>query len=153
MTRTLSLVLFALIVASMPACGSVGASEQPVQDDRAAVERAVLDYLEALYDADPAKIQQSVHPDLQKSGFFHGADGRFQEGSMTYDQLYRLAAEWNADGRRDTRNAPREIHVLDLLDQTASAKLVASWGIDYLHLARYDGQWKIVQVLWQEHPR
>jgi len=44
------------------------------------------------------------------------------------------------------------VTVLDALDQTASAKLVADWGVDYLHLARYDGRWKIVNVLWQSPP-
>ena len=36
-----------------------------------------------------------------------------------------------------------------------SAKITALWGIDYIHLARAtpDGKWKIVNVLWQEHPK
>ncbi len=38
------------------------------------------------------------------------------------------------------------------IDQTASVKLIAEWGIDYMHLAKYEGQWKIVNVLWQSHP-
>ncbi len=38
------------------------------------------------------------------------------------------------------------------IDQTASVKLIAEWGIDYMHLAKYDGRWKIVNVLWQSHP-
>jgi hypothetical protein len=40
-----------------------------------------------------------------------------------------------------------------VLDQTASAKLTASWGIDYLLLAKYDGRWMITHVLWQTPPR
>jgi hypothetical protein len=47
------------------------------------------------------------------------------------------------------RTALKQVVILDMLDQTASAKLVASWGIDYMHLAKYDGQWKIVNVMWQ----
>ena len=27
----------------------------------------------------------------------------------------------------------------------------AAWGIDYMHLAKYDGTWKI-DILWQEPP-
>lgn len=42
--------------------------------------------------------------------------------------------------------------MFDVLDQTASAKLTAMWGVDYFHLAKYDGQWKIVNILWQEPP-
>lgn len=36
-----------------------------------------------------------------------------------------------------------------ILDKTASAKLTAHWGVDSFHLAKIDGQWRIVQVLWQ----
>ncbi len=50
------------------------------------------------------------------------------------------------------KDAPKNVEVLDVLNQTASAKLTASWGIDYMHLAKYDGKWKIVQVLWQSPP-
>jgi hypothetical protein len=40
-----------------------------------------------------------------------------------------------------------------VLDQTATARLEAYWGVDYMHLARYEGKWKIVQVLWQAYPK
>ena len=39
-----------------------------------------------------------------------------------------------------------------MLDQTASAKIVAMWGIDYMHLAKYDGRWQIINIVWQAHP-
>lgn len=42
--------------------------------------------------------------------------------------------------------------MLDVLDQTAAVKLVASSGIDYMQLAKYDGQWKILNIVWQSHP-
>ena len=48
-------------------------------------------------------------------------------------------------------DAPKEIIIFDVLDQIASVKLVAWWGIDYMHLAKYKGRWKIVNVLWQTH--
>ena len=42
--------------------------------------------------------------------------------------------------------------MFDVQDQTASAKLTAYWGTDYFLLAKYDGQWMIRQVMWQEPP-
>jgi hypothetical protein len=26
------------------------------------------------------------------------------------------------------------------------------WGIDYMHLAKYDGRWQIINIVWQAHP-
>ena len=53
----------------------------------------------------------------------------------------------------DPANAPKQIVVFDVQDQTASAKLTAYWGTDYFLLAKYDGQWMIRPVMWQEPPR
>ncbi|MFL5627186.1 MAG: hypothetical protein ACJ788_16520 [Ktedonobacteraceae bacterium] len=41
----------------------------------------------------------------------------------------------------------------EVLDHTASVKLIAAWGIDYMHLAKYNGKWMILHVLWQTHPQ
>jgi len=120
--------------------------------DEAAVAQAVYDYVDALYQVDPARIERSVHPELAKRGFARTREGGYREFLMTYDELHTLAAEWNADGHVDPATAPREVVVLDVLDQTATARLTASWGVDYLHLARYDGRWQIVNVLWQTPP-
>jgi hypothetical protein len=62
----------------------------------------------------------------------------------------KLAGNWNKEGKRDT--SVKAVEVLDVLDQTAVAKVTASWGIDYMLLGKYDGRWKIVQILWQSPP-
>jgi hypothetical protein len=124
-----------------------------VAADRRAVEQAVLDYAEAFYLIEPERLERSVHRELVKLGFFRdGPAAAYDSDGMTFDELYALAGSWNRNGRFDRRTARREVVVLDMLDQTAAAKLVAEWGIDYLHLAKYDGRWQIIHVLWQTHP-
>jgi hypothetical protein len=120
--------------------------------DREAVKQAALDYVEGLYLAQPARIERSVHTGLTKHGFWRKpGEAVYQpQSTMTYAQLVDLAGKWNKDGKRDT--SIKEVVVLDVLDQTAAAKIVAHWGIDYMQLAKYDGQWKIVNILWQAHP-
>jgi hypothetical protein len=121
-------------------------------DDREAVKQAVLDYVEALYEADSARIERSVHRDLFKLGFERDKDGTYKPYRMTYQELYDLAGRWNKTGRIP-KNSKKEIVVYDVADQTASAKLTAMWGIDYLHLAKFDGKWMITDILWQTPPR
>ena len=125
-------------------------AQQP--DDREAVKQAVLDYVEALYEADPTRIERSIHRDLFKLGFERDKDGTYKQYRMTYQELYDLAARWNKTGRIP-KNSKKEIVVYDVADQTASAKLTAMWGIDYLHLAKFDGKWMITDILWQTPPR
>ena len=121
-------------------------------DDREAVKQAVLDYVEALYEADSARIERSVHRDLFKLGFERDKDGTYKPYRMTYQELYDLAGRWNKTGRIP-KNSKKEIVVYDVADQTASAKLSAMWGIDYLHLAKFEGKWMITDILWQTPPR
>jgi len=129
-----------------------GLSRAP-SDDHAAVEAAVRDYVEALYLVKPERIERSVHPALEKIGFYRPPEsGAYRTPSkMTFEQLRELAAGWNKGGR-EGQDIPYQIQVLDVLDVTASAKLTAKWGVDHMHLAKLGGQWKIVQILWQSPP-
>jgi hypothetical protein len=131
---------------------AANATAAQLPDDREAVKQAVLDYVEALYEADSARIERSVHKDLFKLGFERDKDGAYKPYKMTYQELYDLAGRWNKTGRIP-KNSKKEIVVYDVADQTASAKLTAMWGIDYLHLAKFDGKWMITDILWQTPPR
>ena len=127
-------------------------SDSPAATDRTAVRQAALNYVEALYQVDSTRVIRSVHPELVKYGYFR-SDGTYRGTPMTFTELKKLAMSWNKDQKRvDPDTATKEIVVLDVLDKTASAKIVAHWGIDYMHLAKTDGKWMIRQVLWQSHP-
>lgn len=130
--------------------GAAGAAALAADED--GVRAAVLDYVEGVYDVEPERIERSVHPSLRKIGWVQRADGSWGTSPMTFEQLRDLAASWNADGHVGP-DAAKEITVLDVLDQTATAKLVADWGVDYFHLARIDDRWQIVNVIWQTPPR
>ncbi|NNE70849.1 MAG: hypothetical protein HKN29_10875 [Rhodothermales bacterium] len=122
--------------------------------DHQGVHDAVLDYLEGLYQAAPERIERSVSPDMVKFGWWRqNAESDYRPTPMNFEQLVDLAGSWNTDNRQGIdENTPREIVVLDVLDQTAAAKLTADWGIDYFQLEKIDGKWMIRHVLWQSHP-
>lgn len=143
-------MVMSIIVSAMLVFGVQAPKVDPVAD-RAAVQQAAQDYVDALYKADPSKIERSVHPQLTKRGFMMRATGEYGPmGTMTYAQLVELAGTWNKDGRRDT--SINKVEVVDVMDQTAVAKITAQWGLDYMQLAKFDGHWKIVNIVWQTHP-
>ena len=128
------------------------ASLAQIRRDRVAVRQAALDYVEALYEVDTMRVVRSVHPALTKYGYYM-RDGTYRGGAMTYDGLKQLALRWNRDPQRvDPETAVKEVVVFDVLDKTASAKIVAHWGVDYMHLAKVDGRWMIRNILWQSPP-
>ncbi|MBX2963332.1 MAG: nuclear transport factor 2 family protein [Cyclobacteriaceae bacterium] len=121
--------------------------------DQEMVYTAIEDYVDGLYLVQPDRIKKSVHPNLTKKGFWRQPEKTAyeKESIMTFDQLVDLAGRWNAKGTLP-KDAPRIIEVFDVLDQTATAKLTAQWGIDYFQLAKYEGKWLIVNIIWQAHP-
>lgn len=145
MKKLLALFLFSLAL-------SFTANAQ-TKDDKEAVRQAALDYVESIYEVDPARAERSVHPDLAKRGFsVRKGETAYTPNIMTFTQLVELAKTYNKNGRVP-KDAPKEVVVYEVSDQTASAKVTASWGIDYLHLAKYDGKWKIINILWQSPPK
>lgn len=126
-------------------------SRTQAAESREAVRLAALDYVEGIYNVQPERIQKSVHPTLDKRGFYKKDQSTpYAEMPMTFDQLVNLSKTWNKEGKRDT--SVKQVEVLDVLDQTAVAKVRASWGVDYMLLGKFDGTWKITQILWQSPP-
>ena len=122
-------------------------------DDRSAVKQACLDYVEAVYEVNPAKAERSVHPELVKRGFFiKKGETAYSPHAMTFTELVDLAKNYNKSGKL-AKDAVKEVVVFEVSDQTASAKVTAVWGIDYIHLAKYEGRWKIINILWQTPPK
>ena len=140
MTRTI--LGLALLMASVRAFAQSG--------DAGAVRQAALDYVTAVYESRPELIERSVSPDLTKHGFMRQKDGSYRRSPMTYQELLQVAKEWNADRKRDT--SIKEIIVGDVFDQTATAMVRAQWGLDFMQLAKIDGQWKILNIVWQSPP-
>lgn len=135
------MLLTALSFASCATMGEAG--------DRVAVERAILDYVEAIELGKPELIERSVHPDLQKFGFSKSREtGEYRRIPMTYERLVEIAAEFLEKGYVP-ENPQHEVQVFEVRDKTASGKLTAFWGVDYMHLVKGNDGWKIVQVLWQ----
>ena len=122
-------------------------------EDRAGVERAALDYLEGFYEGSTEKIERGVHPEVLKFGFYRpepGAD--YQRVPMSFQGMLDFATNVKETSDFPGADAPKRVELLDVLDQTAVAKVHAWWGTDYLTMAKYEGEWKIVQVLWQSPP-
>jgi hypothetical protein len=133
-----------LAVAAFPQPGLAQSS------DEAGVRRAALDYLEGFYEGDDDKLRRSIHPEVSKFGFARPAAGRaYRRIPMSYEQMFEFAADVREGEGVPPAGAPKDVTPLDVRDQTAVVRVVAWWGQDYLQMAKYDGRWMIVHVLWQ----
>ena len=129
-------------------------SSQWNEEDHKAVKAAISDYVEGLYLVDSTRIIKSVDTTLRKLGYWYNPkDSTYRDNlNMSHKSLVSLAARWNKDGSNADENSPKKIDIYDINSKTASAKLTAEWGIDYFHLGKVDGKWKIYNVMWQSMP-
>ena len=120
--------------------------------DSAGIRQAALDYIDGYYTGDGARMERAVHPELAKRIVRTNEQGRSQLGQMS---AMSLVMGTRAGGGKDTPVAERreDVTILDIYQNAASAKIYASGWVDYLHLAKWNGRWVIVNVLWELHPK
>ena len=143
--------IFIFVIGVLPAI--ITAQNGQSSTDEELVRQAIEDYVLALYNVEPDRIARSVDTSLHKIGYYDHQGKAQNHVPMTYHQLYQLAGRWNKEGKNADESSPREIEIYQIHDRTASAKLTAQWGVDFMHLSKVDGQWKIMHVMWQRPPK
>jgi putative lumazine-binding protein len=120
--------------------------------DSSGIKQAAMDYIEGYYEGDGARMERALHPELAKRIVRTNEQGRSQLGQMS---AMSLVLGTRAGGGKDIPVAERrrDFKILDIYQNAASAKIDASGWVDYLHLAKWNGRWVIVNVLWELHPK
>ena len=148
MHRIAILALFGLL-----ALGPGRAAAQTAQTtaDSEAIRQAALDYIEGYYEGNAARMERALHPELAKRIVRADTTGATWLSSMGASQLI---AGTRAGSGREIPAAERktDVTILVMAHDVASARIDAGPWIDYLHLARVDGRWVIVNVLWALTP-
>ena len=95
--RRITICLLAMI---MTVGVFAGDDMDKTSDDYKAVYNAVLDYVEGVYNVQPERIERSVSPNMVKVGYAKRRGDDWMEIPMTFEQLHKLAGEWNKGGKR-----------------------------------------------------
>jgi hypothetical protein len=144
------LLIPALLVAALVS-GAVEARAQAPQEDLKAIEQTALDYIEGWYTGDAARMERALHPELAKR-IVAVKDGQSQLNKMGQEQL--VAAVASGRGKNTPPAEQRkDVKILDVFGNTATVRLDARDWVDYMHLARWNGRWVIVNVLWELRPQ
>lgn len=143
-----ALTLAAALAAALSAAPARAADPDA---DALAIRQAALDYVEGWYDADVARMTRAVHPELAKRIVIT------EDGVSRLEQMgaSKLVSNVRKGGGQKTppERRQKDVTILDRFENAASVKVVASDWVDYLHLARVDGRWVIVNVLWELKPK
>lgn len=120
--------------------------------DRAAIKQTALDYIEGWYEGTPERMERALHPDLAKRIVRANPQGASQLQQMTSIQLVD-AVKGGGGKRTPKEKQQKDVTILDVFGNTATVKLVAADWVDYMHMAKFNGRWVIVNVLWELKPK
>jgi hypothetical protein len=134
-----------VVLSALPASGQSAA-------DSAAIRATALDYMEGWYTADAARMERALHPELAKR--IVNTNPQNRRSSLGQQSAMTLVLSTRNGGGKDTPPAQmqKDVLILDIFQNAASVKAIMSGWIDYMHMAKWNGRWVIVNVLWENKP-
>jgi hypothetical protein len=121
-------------------------------EDRVAITQTALDYIEGWYEGNAERMERALHPHLAKRIAKHdAAQGVDVLSPMSALELV-VATRKGGGTQTPEERQQKDVTILDVYEKAASVKIVASDWIDYMHLAKMEGRWVIVNVLWELKP-
>jgi Putative lumazine-binding len=129
-----------------------GAARSQSAADSAAIRSTALDYVEGWYEGNPQRMARALHPELVKRIVV-------SDTATKQSVLQNMGATALINGTRHGygKSTPKErqekaVTILDIFGNASSAKAVMADWIDYMQLAKVNGRWVIVNVLWEKKP-
>ena len=135
---------FTLIVSSLAA---LAWGRNAANNENRAITSVAQNYMGAYYTADPALMQRSLHPAFHKRTL-RTVNGQTQ---ITEDTVQSMVEGVGVGSGKDipSNERVRSIEVLDVYRDAASVKVVTGRWIDYMHLSKLNGEWRVLDVVLQ----
>jgi hypothetical protein len=111
------------------------------KSDKQLVEQVARDYFEAWFDADEARMNGALHPDLVKRRAGE------ELGLTTKSRLLELTRE--GEGRKDGADRTLEITIGAVGAQIASATVRSAVYYEVIQVVRTSDGWRIANALWE----
>src|SRR5918995_2483936 len=120
--------------------------------DSSSIRATALDYAEGWYEGNPERMGRALHPELVKRIVV-------SDTATKRSVLQNMGASALVNGTRHgwgketpKNRQQKDVTILDIFGNAASVKAVMADWIDYLQIAKVDGRWVIVNVLWERKP-
>ena len=145
--------LILVLVVSLAFCVTGVQAQTSASDaDKTAITQTALDYIEGWYEGNAERMERALHPELAKRIVRTN-----QEGYSRLDQMSAMSlvlGTRRGGGKQTPKDKQqKDVTILDVYENAASVKVVASDWVDYLHIAKSNGRGVIVNVLWELKPQ
>jgi hypothetical protein len=146
----MKIILFIMLI-GLPLNRVASQNKSNQTSDSLLIIETALNYGDGYYSGDAARMERAIHPDLNKvCPVVMPQTGKtfliYSSGSSLIEASRAKA------GFVEEQNRKTAVKVLKINDNVACARLTSSQFNDYLAMVRFDGQWKIVNVLWTFGP-
>ena len=124
---------------------------QDLKAEHIDIKNTALDYIDGAYSGSGERMARAIHPELTK--VFPYKLPKTGTTMLNYSSAILLIEATKAKmmylpaEKRDIK-----VKILDVYHDIAMAEVLSAKYYDYLQLARINGLWKIVNVLWKPNP-
>ena len=149
MKKLVFFVLLSVLITSF----SFAQDKADTEKEKTAIKQAALNYIEGWYERSAERMEKALHPELAKrTVHVDKKSGRYRLDQMSAMTLVQITRK--GYGKNTPKNEQqKDVTILDIYGNTASVKIIAKDWIDYLHLVKWNGEWKIINVLWEMKKR
>lgn len=140
-----------LLFITLCICMIQSVAKSQTKEDSLSIKETIANYIEGWHSADAARMEKALHKDLAKRGIVPSRDGK------NYDMLkasFTDMISWTTQKTNQLKDNAAlknqlKISITELGVNIASAKSISPEFIDYLHLAKIGGEWKILNAIWE----
>jgi len=121
------------------------------EKEKEAVSKAAMDYIEGWYEGNVERMKNCLHPDLQKREIrILKQTGNSQFGLHSASTLIE-GTRLGYGKKIPVENRDIKITVFEIFNDIATVKAASMLCTEYLHIVKYNGEWKVLNVLWQRN--
>ena len=140
-------IILGVIVGSILFAFCAPSIAQEISSEQAAIRATALDYIEGFFSGDAERMSRALHTELTKVIVMVPKDNmKAFTRKMTATELIEITR--SKRGVIPQEEWGIEVTVLDVCGNMSAVKIINPKFIDYLQMAKVDGSWKIVNVLW-----
>ena len=119
--------------------------------DCAAIHATALDYIDGWYSGDADRMERALHSHLAKRLVYLDSQGHSRLADLT---AMELVESTRAGHGKIPRSAWKDsVTILSTFGNDAVVRIDATTWVDFLQLIKWDGEWKIINVIWENRPR
>jgi hypothetical protein len=147
MRRILPVTLAALAALAAPALPM----QAQTSADSAAIRATALDYIDGWYSGDAERMERALHPHLAKR--LVSTDSRGQSRLLDLTALELIQSTREGTGKIPRAAWKDSVTMLSIFGNDAVVRIDATTWVDFLQEIKWNGTWKIVNVIWENRPR